>query len=411
MCRRFIALILSLSLGTALADGLSFDDALQQAEAHAPGLRAAEARRASAAEAVAAADALPDPRAFVGLENVPVEGPDRFSLQSDFMTLQTVGVMQEFPNAGKRRARAAMAEAEVGTEEATVRLTRIQVRQETAAAWLKRYYLERRREVLSSLQQENQTLQQAVTAQVSAGRKRPVDALLARQEALALADQQDEIERELATADAMLRRWTGAGAASLAGAPPNFTDDPEAWRSHVQHHPALQRFKPEADRVRAELHEAEAGRRPDWGVELAWQNRGNAFGDMMSLQVSADLPLFSRTRQSPRIRAKQHQLASVEAEQDTMRREHQAALEGDIAMLIALKRQRDRLEKQVIPLVQERVALELAAYRTGTGELATVLGARQELLALQLKQLGLRADYDTRLAGLHYLFAHQETRP
>lgn len=411
MCRRFIALMLSLSFGTALADGLTFDEAIRLAEASAPDLRAAEARRASAAEAVEAADALPDPRVFVGLENVPVEGPDRFSLQRDFMTMQTVGVMQDFPNMGKRRARESMAEAEVGAEEATVRLTRIEVRQEAATAWLKRYYLERQREVLVTLQQENQTLQQAVTAQVRAGRKRPGDALLARQEALALADQQDELERELAAADAMLRRWTGTNASSLVGEPPNFTDDPGAWKGHVQHHPALQRLKPESDRALAELHEAEAGRRPDWGVELAYQNRGDTFGDMMSLQVSADLPLFTRRRQTPQIRAKQQRLASIEAEQETMRREHQAALEGDIARIIALKRQRDRFEKEVIPLAHERMALELSAYRAGTGELSSVLGARRELLELQQKQLQLQFDYETRLASVHYLFDNQEARP
>ncbi|MES2918724.1 MAG: TolC family protein [Pseudomonadota bacterium] len=411
MCRRTIALILSLSFGTALADGLSFDDALRQAEANAPDLKAAEARRTSAAEAVEAADALPDPRAFVGLENVPIEGPDRFSLQRDFMTMQTMGVMQEFPNAGKRRAREAMAEAEAGSEEATLRLTRIKVHQEAAAAWLRRYYLERRREVLASLTQENETLQQTMTAQVRTGRKRPGDVLLARQEALSLADRQDEIERELTMADAMLRRWTGVGATPLTGEPPRFNDDPESWRTHVQHHPALQRFKPEAERARAELHEAEAARRPDWGVELAYQNRGDTFGDMMSLQVSADLPLFTRTRQTPQIRAKQQKLASIEAEQEAMRREHQAALEGDIARIIALKRQRDRFEKEAIPLAHERVALELSAYRAGTGELSSVLGARRELLELQQKQLQLQSDYETRLASLHYLFDNQEARP
>lgn len=412
MCRRTLALILSLSFGPAVAGGLNFEEALRQAEAFAPELKAAEARRAGAAEAVEAADALPDPRAFVGVENLPIEGPDRFSLQRDVMTMRTVGLMQEFPNAGKRRARAAMAEAEVESEAATLQLARSTVRREVAVAWLSRYYLERQRAVLASLQGESRTLQEAAEAQVRAARKRPADVLMARQEALALADRQDGIERYIALADAALRRWTGqAEPQALAGEPPQFADRPDTWRAHLQHHPALLRFRPAADRARAELREAEAAGRPDWGVELAWQNRGDAFGDMMSLQVSADLPLFSRTRQTPQIRAKQHRLSALEAEQEALRREHQAALEGDIATLAALHRQRERLENDVIPLARERVALELAAYRSGAGELAAVLNARRELLEQQLKQLELQARHHALLASVHYLFDAQETRP
>lgn len=412
MCRRVIALILSLSFGPAVADGLSFEEALLQAEAYAPELESAEARRAGAAEAVEVADALPDPRAFVGIENLPIEGPDRFSLQRDFMTMRTMGVMQEFPNAGKRRAREAMAEAEVENEAAALQMARISVRREVAVAWLNRYYLERQRAVLASLQQESQTLTEAVEAQVRAARKRPSDVLMARQEALALADRQDDIERDIVLANAALRRWTGqAESQPLAGEPPQFADRPDIWRAHLQDHPELLRFKPEADRARAELQEAEAARRPDWGVELAYQNRGDAFGDMMSFQVSADLPLFSRTRQTPQIRAKQHRLSSLEAEREAMRREHQATLEADIAALAALRRQRERLENGVIPLSQERVSLELAAYRSGAGDLAAVLDARRELLEQQLKQLELQARYHALLASLHYFFDAQETRP
>lgn len=411
MCRRLIALMLSLLAGPALAEGLAFEEALRQAEANAPELKAAEARRAGAAEAVRAADALPDPRAFAGIENLPVEGPDRFSPQRDFMTMRTIGVMQEFPNASKRRARVARAEAEIENEVAALALALANLRRDVAAAWLNRYYLERRRALLNSLRQENQTLRRTVEAQLRAGRKRPADMLLVRQDALALADRQDDLERDIALADATLRRWTGeADPQPLTGEPPQFADNPDSWRAHFHHHPELRRFKPATGRAQAELQEVEATRRPDWGVELAWQNRDDAFGDMMSLQVSADLPLFARSRQTPQIRAKQQQLASLEAEQEAMRREHQAALEADIAALTALRRQDERLEKEAIPLAREKVALELAAYRAGSGDLDAVLAARRELLEVQLRQLELQARYHTLLAGVHYLFDTQIDR-
>src|SRR2546429_3406187 len=44
--------------------------------------------------AVAAAE-RPDPVARVGLENLPIDGAERFSVQRDFMTLRSVGIVQE----------------------------------------------------------------------------------------------------------------------------------------------------------------------------------------------------------------------------------------------------------------------------------------------------------------------------
>ena len=100
-----------LSIGIARADDLSFSAALQLAEHNAP-LLAAEADKIEAARAAAIpAAALPDPKLLLGVDNVPIEGSDRYSLDSDSMTMQKIGVMQEFTNADKRHARADIANA------------------------------------------------------------------------------------------------------------------------------------------------------------------------------------------------------------------------------------------------------------------------------------------------------------
>jgi hypothetical protein len=47
-----------------------------------------------------------------------IGGPDRWSIDQDFMTMQMVGVMQEVPNRDKRRPRIEVAEAVVDRAEA-----------------------------------------------------------------------------------------------------------------------------------------------------------------------------------------------------------------------------------------------------------------------------------------------------
>ena len=86
--RTFLLASLLATLPTAaVADPLTFDDALAVAAAQAPSLKArsfdAEARRSSAT----AAGQLPDPRLGAGLDNVPISGPPAFRFGRDEMTM------------------------------------------------------------------------------------------------------------------------------------------------------------------------------------------------------------------------------------------------------------------------------------------------------------------------------------
>lgn len=406
-------LLLLFLTGHAGAEGLSFEAALQAAETTAPQLQARRAAMTSAEEAAPAADALPDPKAFVGIDNLPVDGADRFSTNSDFMTMKKIGLMQEFPGAGKRQARAEGAQAQVGLAQAQLQLEVINVRIETATAWLNRYYLNRQLGLFAELDQENRLLGEVVKAQLASGRGMATDALLPRQEGIALNNRRDELQRDIAKADASLQRWLGDEAQEgLVGEPPQFSVDAPSLRQHVRHHPELLLFQPMAAQVAAELHEAEASRRPGWGVELAYQDRGSAYSNMMSVQVSMDLPLFAGTRQNPLIRSRQQALLSLEAEREAMLREHQAVLEADVADYTALTQRLDRLQKDALPLAQDKVDLQMAAYRNGRFDLTQVLQARRDLRELRLQILSVENQQQVLAARLHFLFEnHEETAP
>lgn len=400
-----LSLFFLLAGSQVLADSLSFNEALRLADTQAPLLLARQATFDGTLEAVVGADALPDPRAFIGIDNLPVDGANRFSTSADFMTMQKIGVMQDFPNGKKREARTEAARARVAQEGVELSLARITVRTETATAWLNRYFLDRQIAVLATQETDNRLLADVVRAQLLAGKGMAADALLPRQEALALANRRDELQRDVTTANAALRRWSGMPAPiELSGEPPVFSIDPDALRQHVQHHPELLRLKPMADMARSALHEAEAARHPDWGVELAYQKRGPDFGDMVSFQVSADLPLFTGSRQDPQIRARQKALSSLDAERDAMQREHAAELEADIATFQALQQQIDRLQQQALPLVQQKLELQLAAYRSGRGELGAVLAARRERRDTELQGISLMSQQQVLAARLHYVF-------
>lgn len=414
MSRCWIRFPLQLSLaglvGLAQATPLTFNAALEQAVNTSPALAAQRAQIGAAQSAAMPAGALPDPKLFVGIDNYPISGPMRGSLTQDFMTMQKVGVMQEIPNADKRRARVEAAAAEIEVAEAQNRMVRLKVRREVALAWLNRYALERKLTLFDALGRESQLLATAVWAQIASGRAQPADAVMPKQEAAQLADRHDDLTRDLAKAKAELRRLIGPAADEpLAGEPPAFNLDAGTLRQHLHRHPEIAAFGAAAHKAEAEVREAVTMKKPDWGVELAYQKRGAQFGDMVSLQFTFDLPLFSKTRQNPNIAARQQELTRIEAEREALLRDHANELDSNVADYVALGRQLDRARQEWLPLAQQKVDLATASYQAGKADLTVVLAARRELIEQRFKLIEL--DYQRASSAARLYFAYGENAP
>lgn len=117
-----------LSYGHAYAEPLTLDTALKLAEQYAPTLRANSARIEGAENVVSASGILPNPKLFFGLENYPISGDASWSVTQDGMTMQKIGVMQDFPNRAKRQAEVELAKAELGSATAQTEILRIELR-------------------------------------------------------------------------------------------------------------------------------------------------------------------------------------------------------------------------------------------------------------------------------------------
>jgi outer membrane protein TolC len=390
--------------------GLSFKEALEAAVARAPVLTARRAAAEGSAAAQASAGQLPDPRLSLGVDNLPVTGQDAFSLTDDFMTMTKIGWMQEVPNRDKRKARADVASALAEREQALLTAEAQMVKRAAALAWLKRYFAEKRLALFASLEAENRVLQDTVNARIGAGRALSVEATMARQEALQLADRRDELTRERAQAQAALRRWVLELAdAPLAGDPPPLAIDPAHLRENLERHAELAVFDPMARMAAAEAREAQAGRKGDWGWEVSYAQRGPAFSEMVSFQVSFELPLFASKRRDPQIIAKRKEVDRIAAERQEMLRKHAEEIEAELAEEAQLARQLARLRDTALPLAEERVQLLMGSYRAGRADLGAVLLARRERAETQLKAVELEGALAALRARLAYLIPEHTT--
>lgn len=400
-----ISIALACGMGLAApAFALTFSEAMALAEQQSPALQAQGAALAGAEAAGAAAASLPDPRLSVGVENLPVSGMDRFSTSRDFMTMKRIGLMQEVPNSGKREARVQLAQAKAQRERAMLAVARLQLRQALGRAWLAVQFSRQRQSLLDDLVLENRRLQDSLTPRIAAGTAPAGDMLMARQEALALADRRDDLRRDESKARASLRRFVGARADEpLQGEVPGSARSPDQVRAQLRDHAELAVYGPMADMARAELREAQAEARGDWSWEVAYSRRGSQWGDMVSFQLNFDLPWQKERRQGPLISAKQNDAQRVEAERAELLRRHSQEIDEQLAELKALESQLERAQGSGLRLAQERVSLALAGYQSNRENLGTVLAARRELLEARLRIVDLdaqRADLRARLDNL-----------
>lgn len=401
------------ALATALCSlpvaALTLNEALRLAEREAPSLTAQAAQVEAAQRLTIPAGELPDPQLLLGLQNVPIEGASRGRLNAEPMTMKMLGVMQEVPSRAKRRAQVEVAEAGVKRATQAQRVEHLKVRRETALAWIEALGVEQKLALFPDLYAENTLLANAVRARISSGRGPAADTIGPRQEAALLAEQEDVLQQQRTQQRAALRRWVGPrGDESLTGKLPHWPVNAEHYQENLQRRPELVLFDPLAAEAQAEIHQAVAEKTPDWSWQLAYQQRDAMFGDMLSVQVSVDLPLFPASRQNPRIAAKQAQLNQLEAERADAQREYAQQLATDLAEYQRYDRALRRSQDSLLPLAEEKVALSLADYRSGAAELASVIAARRELIETRLQQISVEQARALTSARLYFAYEGAE---
>ncbi len=393
------------SAPTTLAAALTFDDALATAVREAPILRATTARIAAAHHATLPAGELPDPKLILGLDNVPVEGSDRFSTGSDFMTMQRIGLMQEFTSTAKRQARTDMASAQEALMRAEERESRQTVLRETALAWIARYTWEQQLAQVAAWESDNLLFDRVVRARLAAATGPVSDTLMPQEEAAAIATLRDQIWAGREQSLAQLRRWVGdAAERPLAGEVPHWTIDATDLNHKLHEHPELLSFNPRERLLDAGIAESRAATRPDWDVTVAWLERGSGFSDMAMLEVRVDLPLFTGSRQTPMIASKLADRAALDAERDASLREHAAMLEVELSEYHRLLRLEQRYTNTLLPLADKKVDLAMASWRSAQGSLTEVIAARRDRIATRLQAIETTGQRQLIAAGLHFAY-------
>ncbi|PTQ10082.1 transporter [Sphingomonas oleivorans] len=387
-----LAPLLAAIPGAALAEPLTFDAALQRAAREAPSLQANEAGVDATRSAAIAAGRLPDPTLDLGVQGFPVSGPNAGSFNRDDFTMTTIGLSQQFPNPAKRRAQRERAQADIGIAEAGAAAEAQNVRLETALAWVDLYYAKRRLAQLQRLDASLSELQATVSARLASGSARPSAALEPDQLRGAVNDRRSDLAAEVTKAQARLARFTGDLQADVSGDPPMLEVDRAQLAARLGGLPRLQALDAETRAADAETELARADKRPDWRVSTSYGRRDPAFGDLVSVGVSIDLPLFARRRQDPKIAARASEAERARLMRAAGERELAAALNGDLADHAMHHQRLMNARNTLVPLAKHRAELDMASYAAGKLDLGSALLSSLALAEAEVDALAREAD-------------------
>ena len=390
---------------SAIATPVSLPQALVAAQDYSAELSASRHQINALDNRADSAMQLPDPKLKFGIENLPVSGNNDRRFTREGMTMQRIGIMQDYVSSSKRERKADTFRAESRQIAASTQSIRARLQRDAALAWMELAIGEQNISQIQKLVGESQRQIGVQRGGVSSGSALPASVLDARLTLIGMQDKLTQAQRDVQLARTRLSQLTGIDQPEINGAvPPVSALPPEVQQADsVGQHPEILQARREAEVAQSKSSESAIAALPDVGVEVYYAHRADDYDDMAGVMFTVDLPLFTASRQDKDHAADQSMAMESNDRLAQLVRDHQAQLTTLIAQYQAASILWQRQKNDVIPLQQQRISVIQAQYRAGKSSLNDVLDARRSLLDSQLAERNAELDVARYWVALRYL--------
>lgn len=402
-CALFAALAFASIAAFSQEAPLTLDAAIQIATDHSAAIGAAQASVRASSEAAVKAGQLPNPALTAGVDDLPINGSQGFTIGQNILTMRRIGIEQEWVSGEKRRLRSSLADEQVGREHAGYLEQLVNVRQQTASAWLDATYAKQAVVLQQELLEHMHHELNATEASYKGARATATDVVQAQ---AMLAQTQDQLltaKQTLATALIRLSRWTATTVTDVAGDPPapesNTSALPLVDLQHVQ--PTLISAAHDISLADADTAVAESNRTPNWTWNISYAQGGNN-SRFVSVGVRIPLPINRNNYEDRDIAEKGELATKARLTYEDAQRQVQADISTESATLASGRERIANLSQSLLPAAEQRVQLAVAAYKAGAGSLADTFAARRAQLDAELQVLTLKRDVSQLWTQLEY---------
>jgi outer membrane protein TolC len=399
----FTAMIL-VSVSTYAQEApVTLDAALQAATDRSAAMGAAQASVSASSEAAVKAGQLPDPMLAAGVDNLPINGSQGFTIGQNILTMRRIGIEQEWVSGEKRRLRSALANDVVDRDRAGYFAQLANTRQQTAMAWLNAVYAKKAVSLQQALVDHMTHELDATKASYRGAKATAADVTRAQVTLAQIQDQLLKAQQTLQTAFITLSRWTASTVTDVSGEPPApqsvVASLPPDQLSEVE--PALIAAMADIKVADADTAVANSNRSTNWTWNVSYLQGGGS-ARFVSVGVRIPLPI-NRKNVEDRDAAEKAELGTrARLMYEDLQRQVNADIQN-LSVTLANGRERiSRLNHDLLPAADQRVQLADATYKSGTGSLADSFAARRSQLDAELQVLDLQRDVSQTWAQLEY---------
>ncbi|WP_322093732.1 TolC family protein [Paraburkholderia bannensis] len=381
----------------------TLEAALESAATRNTAIQAAQASVDASTQSIVSAGQLPNPKLTAGIDTLPINGDQAFTIGQNILTMRRVGVEQEWVSSHKRALQSDLAGKMAEREQSGYLAQLAEVRKRTATAWLDATYAKRAVTLREALVEHMSHELAATEASYRGAKATASDVTQARLMRAQASDDLLKARQLFQTSLIALSRWTAAPVADVAG-------DPPAPQSAVATLPAdqLRSVEPALIAAAADIHVADADeavsasrRSPNWTWNVSYlQGGGNS--RFVSVGVSIPLPIHRSSVEDRDVAGKADLATRARLTYEDTQRQVEADIQTLSATLASGRERIAGLQSALIPAADARVDLAVAAYRAGTGSLAETFAARRAELDAQLQVLDLQREVALTWAQLEY---------
>lgn len=357
-------------------------------------------------EEATAAGQLPDPRMTVGLSNMPL---DTFRFSQEPMTQFRLGINQAFPRGDtlELQRRRKIQQSEVNPFLRDERKAAVAL--EVATLWLEWYLAE---QSISLINNDRSLFEQLLAITnirytSAAGLARQQDLVRAALELVRLDDRLAMLRQQQDSNKQKLAEWLPYDSLSLplspglpVLAPPSAELSSLAEAAELfEKHPRIRVHDKEIEIAQTQVRLAEQSFKPSFSVGASYGYRDNGpmgmnRADFISLNLSFDLPLFTKNRQKPRLRASQYRASARQTERILLIKELFARYQQAAAQLVILNERKALFNDSLLSQLSDLTEATLSSYTADEGNFEEVmrayiaeLNAKIELLQIDVERL------------------------
>jgi outer membrane protein, heavy metal efflux system len=412
---RILFVLLAISIASSWASPLRAEEPprpvnyyVDAALANNPSLASMKARIAGKENEAVRAGALADPKAWIGLVNVPT---NTWSLNEEDMTGKEVGISQMLPFPGKRdnSTRIVVQEKEqAGFELAESRNI---LRADVKAAYAELSTVRAQTEVVRRIRAVLEQIVEVSREMFAVGKGSQADVLRGqvefqkmREMLLTLENRQRVLSVRLNTLSALPPGEPIPPLEPLAEFPVNFSAD-ELRKIYLEDRPARKAVEARIRKGDLLVQQAELEGKPDFELSASYMQRDNApdgmkRADMVSAMVSMTLPVWRKGKVDPGIRAMAAEKDMAVRDQETLDNETANGIGSALSSLGNFGSVAALYRTTLIPQAEQSEQSNLEAYRVGKIDFPMLLDSLMAVLNFRREYLGMVGEMHTTKARL-----------